>query len=415
MSNDLDPKQVSKYSKAVLSTAAPDTESPLESLSPGSEGLESQLESILEWMPDAGDRREEIATAIDHLRTNTELDARDLGALEAIILPTSRPVSDIRKGKIVKLPAGEFRSIMTDAATKARVETAIASVGCILVPSDPHIPYGGTGFVVGPGLVMTNRHVARIFADGLGINQRVRLLDKTSAAFNPLREDASAKDQTFAVKAVRMIHPYWDMALLEVPDLQIAPLRLASLDPEGPKRKVVVVGYPAFDPRNNTEVQNTVFHNRFFVKRLSPGYVNGRRIISSFENQVNAATHDASTLGGNSGSAIIDVETGCVIALHFAGLYLDSNFAVPVSELAKDSRVIDAGVSFAPPARAGTISWQNRWDIADESPSMSRTSLAGSIDGGSVGNGATVRVTIPIELTVRVGQVVTVDPSKTGG
>jgi hypothetical protein len=43
-----------------------------------------------------------------------------------------------------------------------------------------------------------------------------------------------------------------------------------------------------------------------------------RAKIASFENVVNAMTHDASTLGGNSGSAVIDVQTGQLVALHFA-------------------------------------------------------------------------------------------------
>ena len=32
----------------------------------------------------------------------------------------------------------------------------------------PGLPYGGTGFVVGDGLLMTNRHVAELFAAGVG-------------------------------------------------------------------------------------------------------------------------------------------------------------------------------------------------------------------------------------------------------
>jgi endonuclease G len=75
------------------------------------------------------------------------------------------------------------------------------------------------------------------------------------------------------------------------------------------------------------------------VKRLQPGVVRARAKVQSFENEVNAMTHDASTLGGNSGSAIIDVDTGEVIALHFAGEYLKANYAVPMYELARDSRV----------------------------------------------------------------------------
>src|SRR5262249_17809746 len=145
-----------------------------------------------------------------------------------------------------------------------------------------------------------------------------------AADFTPGREEPDAtNDVTFHVERVVMVHPFWDMALLSIPDLKLAPLNLAPVDPPAGRRLVVVVGYPALDPRNNIDIQNQVFNKRFFVKRVAPGYVTGRRVIDSFSNQVNAATHDASTLGGNSGSAVIDVATGNVIALHFAGVYLD--------------------------------------------------------------------------------------------
>ena len=52
---------------------------------------------------------------------------------------------------------------------------------------------------------------------------------------------------------------------------------------------------------------------------------------------VPAATHDCSTLGGNSGSAVIDLDTGEVLALHFGGLYHQKNYSVPSSELARDA------------------------------------------------------------------------------
>ena len=74
--------------------------------------------------------------------------------------------------------------------------------------------------------------------------------------------------------------------------------------------------------------------------------------------------HDSSTLGGNSGSAIIDVETGHVIGLHFAGEYLKANYAVPSFELARDTRVLDAGIKFAGKV-AVTDLWQLAWIAAE--------------------------------------------------
>ena len=109
-----------------------------------------------------------------------------------------------------------------------------------------------------------------------------------------------------------------------------------------------MVGYPAFDPRNDTAVQNTVFGGFYYVKRLQPGKLQKRGAIDSFGKSVSAATHDSSTLGGNSGSALVDPATGQVVGLHFAGVYLEANYAVPTAELARDPRVIDAGLRFEP-------------------------------------------------------------------
>ncbi len=74
------------------------------------------------------------------------------------------------------------------------------------------------------------------------------------------------------------------------------------------------------DLRNDVALQNQIFGQLFNVKRLQPGKLRPFEKIQSFENVVNALTHDASTLGGkNSGSAILNVKTGQVVALHLQG------------------------------------------------------------------------------------------------
>ena len=83
-----------------------------------------------------------------------------------------------------------------------------------------------------------------------------------------------------------------------------------------------MIGYPALDPRNTADLQNRIFGGIFNVKRLQPGKLREPRDIRSFGHPVAAVTHDSSTLGGNSGSAVVDVGEGHVVALHFAGRYL---------------------------------------------------------------------------------------------
>jgi endonuclease G len=173
--------------------------------------------------------------------------------------------------------------------------------------------------------------------------------------------DNSARLQ---VEDVRMIHPYWDMALLKVTGLPASanPLKLSVQPPEAFVGKdLVVVGYAARDYRNDLAVQDRVFAATYGVKRMQPGKAQPRERVESFENVVDAMTHDSSTLGGNSGSAVIDVATGTVIGLHFAGEYLKANYAVPTYELARDQHVVDAGLNFQGSV-APTTAWASSWD-----------------------------------------------------
>ena len=45
--------------------------------------------------------------------------------------------------------------------------------------------------------------------------------------------------------------------------------------------------------------------------------------------------HDCSTLGGNSGSAVFDLESNRVIGIHFAGQFQEQNFAWPMWRVAQ--------------------------------------------------------------------------------
>ena len=268
-----------------------------------------------------------------------EITPSEMLGLEAIVLPRNRPVALVRGDSYDDLD-GPWVSLNGD-VIKKRIASLLPLIGRVEVPSSPILPYAGTGFVVGQGLIATNRHVAQLFSQGRGLTIRYRAGD---AAIDFKRQiDAPDDDRTayLSVRAVEMIHPYWDMALLRVDDLPTdRMLRLSVKSPEElVDHNVVVIGYPARDERNDVALQDRIFNRTYNVKRLQPGVIRARAKIQSFENTVNALTHDASTLGGNSGSAVIEVDTGEVVALHFAGEYLKANYAVPMHELARDSRV----------------------------------------------------------------------------
>jgi len=362
----------------------------------------------------ADTHRKEARYGLENMAAGKPAQPEQIAGIEAIILPDLRPVIDISGGTFESTHR-LWTKLSTDTEIKARIEALLPSVGRIELPGFDAVPYGGTGFVVGNGLLMTNRHVAEIFARGLG-DQRLAFIPGRNAGIDFLRERDNAAGRVFRVIRVRMIHPFWDVAILEVEGLDSShkPLPLALADArELAGTEVVVIGYPAFDFRNPTDVQDNLFSGRYGIKRLQPGLLQGTFNTDSFGKIVPAATHDCSTLGGNSGSAVFSLETGEVVGLHFAGRYQERNYAVPSASLARDTRVVEVGVVFAGTPPSGGNDWSDWWRRADRTESVS---AAGSVIG-SAGSGTGVSSSssviaavdgpatfeVPLRITVTLG------------
>jgi endonuclease G len=385
---------------AIEAVSRPDAEAfergGFESLGPGdAAAAESGLQKLAE------DRFQEITPS-------------EMFGLEAIVLPRNRPVAFVR-GESYDDLEGPWVSLNDD-VIKRRIASLFPLIGRVEVLSSPILPYAGTGFVVGRGLIATNRHVAQLFSRGLGLTIRYRAGD---AAIDFKRQIDAPDDDRHAylsVRAVEMIHPYWDMALLRVDDLPTD--RMLKLSVKSPEElldhDVVVIGYPARDDRNDLALQDRIFNRTYNVKRLQPGVIRARAKIQSFENTVNALTHDASTLGGNSGSAVVEVDTGEVVGLHFAGEYLKANYAVPMYELARDSRVASR-LNFEG-ALPPTNDWAPAWDsvegtegsasaAAPSQPSLAVQLLSSSTLADVASNRVnTAAWTIPLRVSVAIGR-----------
>jgi endonuclease G len=157
-----------------------------------------------------------------------------------------------------------------------------------------------------------------------------------SATVDWLHEFDREPEMRFRVKEVIWIEPEnsVDVALLRIagasendePPPPVIPLLTTGL-PQG--SWVSVIGYPARSPFNNPADQQRIFDGIYDVKRLAPGK------ITAVSNQQGLLNHDATTLGGNSGSAVIDLESGRVAALHFSGIEGENNFAVQAARLAE--------------------------------------------------------------------------------
>lgn len=334
----------------------------------------------------------------------------EMVGLEAIVADF-RPVALIKSG--VFEPLSSPWTHLNAAAARRRIQATFASIGRVELPEMPWT-YGGTGFVVGPDLVMTNRHVARQFCDGLGAGRGRLSFRPGEAALDFKREVDTKEDDdhsVFQVRDVVMIHPYWDMALLRVDGLAAdhPTLTLATREPESlAGTEIVVIGYPARDDvRNDPVVQDRVFKGIYNVKRLQPGKIRGRERVKSFGNLVLAVTHDSSTLGGNSGSAVIDPSTGEVLALHFGGVYLKANYGVPAYDLARDPRVVGAGVRFRGRV-APTHDYDAAWAAAEAKVLVSGGGAIPSTrppEAPAVSAAPIATFSIPLQISVTLGAV----------
>lgn len=201
----------------------------------------------------------------------------------------------------------------------------------------------GTCSLVAPNIVLTNRHVAETFAYANGTFQ-----PGVRARVDFVEEQHRDPDNEFIVTRVIEMGTTYDYALLEIegdsslPD----PLQIKSRSSfpflEG-NPYVYIVGYPAFDSRNPSNLQMQIFDSVFDVKRLSPGEL--KRIVKDppyvgRPQRDLTLEFDYTSLGGNSGSPVFDLDTGLILGLHYAGKYETANYGVPVWEI--QQRILSA-------------------------------------------------------------------------
>jgi S1-C subfamily serine protease len=275
-----------------------------------------------------------------------ELTPREQVGLEAIIVLEGRPPLFIQGGDFVRAPVEWL--LLND--HRDEIKASIARVGRVEVVGHPDFEWIGTGFLAGPDAIITNRHVAREFARAEGDEWRFEAGMSASLDFN--EEHGALAPLEFDITGIVGIHDHFDLAVLRIaptggegrplPD----PLLVAARQPGTvADRQVYVVGYPAWDGRRNDPTyMRQIFSNIYDVKRLQPG------LITGWTDGSDKFVHDCSTLGGNSGSPVFDLETHQVVGLHFGGRYLSGNNAVPLWRLTDDRLLRAAGVNFVGPA-----------------------------------------------------------------
>ena len=266
-----------------------------------------------------------------------------------------RPVRDrmleaiVREGRPA-IPIVENRVSFAGAVMDAAAETIVDRLKVAAPIVEPYLPlvgridvenyagslsYVGTGWLVDSNIAVTNRHVAELIARS----------DENSFRFRPgrfgeaLRVSIDYRHElgTMATSVVRVVRVIWiepdsqgpDIAFLELDQQNNGTTRsfipLAKTD-SPPGTEVAVIGYPARAPAHiipDQKWMDEIYGGAYDIKRIAPGLVGAK--------SKGWATHDCTTLGGNSGSVVVDMKTGEAVALHFAGQFMIENYCVPAS------------------------------------------------------------------------------------
>ena len=255
-----------------------------------------------------------------------------------IVLRVGRPVLAI-VGNAARLEFTDSESAVWKARLQAAaplLTRAAQAVGRIEVTGLPGYSFVGTGWLVDKNIVVTNRHVAQTFGRrtraGFTFKPRSRTRPMT-ADIDFLEETGRLAEREFPIVEILHIEDETgpDFALLRIENRAglhtLAPPIPLAVSAVKPEQQVAVIGYPARDNRvPDAQLMQSIFGDVYDKKRLAPGQIT--------KAQKHLVFHDCSTLGGNSGSVVLDLATGQAVGLHFAGRFLEANYAVPAAVVA---------------------------------------------------------------------------------
>jgi endonuclease G len=314
---------------------------------------------------------------------------------ESIALRRTRPVLAIKENVtqlrfIDEADSAIWKKRLTDA--KEALDTAIRAVGRINLKGG-ELEWIGTGWLVATNIIVTNRHVARAFATrkGDGFTFRTGASGEVGADVDFLQEIENSATLTFRLlKPVHIEEPSGlDIAFFEIEpvngDTKLAsPLVLA--DKSAATQSAAVIGYPAYDSRiPEPELMEHIFGKIYNKKRLAPGAV-----TAIDDKQI---LHNCTTLGGNSGSAVVDLKSGHAVGLHFSGTFLTTNYAVLADVVRELLSRVRAGRAMRPEAAGATP------------VTFAKARTPRVVVSPQSGRSNTAVITIPLTITFSVGGV----------
>jgi V8-like Glu-specific endopeptidase len=274
---------------------------------------------------------------------DAELSERHEDALEAIVeVDGSRPTLMFSEDDHVDLEdgtLGQWKGVT--AKFLEQISRVAASVGRV----DLDGKHQGTGFVITDGLILTNRHVLQALATQKQSGEW-QFLGEPSITFDANPDKSRKRRVKIRKKVIRtgtqpidrhaIDYKKLDFAILECEvsdeDRLPEPLLLESdADKVAVGRPIFTIGYPA-NPGYGayaSDVLQKLFQYRYGVKRFAPGEIDRGLGTAADGTGETVFTHDSTTLGGNSGSCVVDLgnDGRLVVGLHFAGAPKKANFA----------------------------------------------------------------------------------------
>lgn len=258
-----------------------------------------------------------------------------VGALETIVRTDgSRPSFIVQNGEVNRAtsPLGTWRDTL-DASNDLLLD-AISCFGRINLPF-LKFGFAGTGFLIHENLILTNRHVLQV----IGRENNDGKWDISEEATIDFGHEFRARESVNRRKVKKLVYCGPDEIDLEAPKVDHKKLDLAliELEPADNSNKpgtvlavdvspdwatddtvIFTIGYPGKPPLGSfTEtLLEQLFQSTYGCKRLAPGLV-----AKSLEsNGPWTISHDATTLGGNSGSGILVAGREHIAAgLHYGG------------------------------------------------------------------------------------------------
>jgi endonuclease G, mitochondrial len=323
-----------------------------------------------------------------------DVDDQSAFELETIVMATGRPVLAIVRDQAQLTFTDPDSEIWRNRLTAAESHLLAAARAVGRIELEGHeLAWVGTGWLVAPDVIVTNRHVAAEFGrpDGAQFVFKQSVFGgRMTASIDFLEEIGRPDELTFRlVKILHIEGPSGpDVAFLRVEQLtgEHRPSPIDLSEDTGDTEFVAVIGYPARDSRiPDQALMETIFGDVYDKKRLAPGQLMAQSST--------AVRHDCSTLGGNSGSVVLSLDTGDAVGLHFAGRFLEANFAVPSTVVQQRLESVLSGRRTSP-ARDSVMS--------DTRPQRDEQRPAATPQGA-----AQLTAVVPLRLTITIGDAYT--------